>query len=68
MAGGDPSLEPIPHLEVVPLGQGQELLQCLGRDVSGQGDRLNALSKQVGELSMDIDAQTIARVVLARVS
>ena len=30
MAGSDPLLEPIPHLEVVPLGQGQELLQGLG--------------------------------------
>src|SRR5262249_26398187 len=57
MSGGDDPLESIPHQEVVPLGQAQELLQGLGRDVGGYRDRLDALPRQVRELPLHISGQ-----------
>jgi len=60
MPGGDPLLESIAHQEVVPLGQGQELLQGLGSHIGGHGDGLNALSGQVGELPLDINAEMMS--------
>jgi hypothetical protein len=60
MPGGDPLLESIAHQEVVPLGQGQELLQGLGSDVGGHGDGLDALSGQVGQLPLDINSDMMS--------
>src|SRR5207302_786041 len=60
MPGGDPLLESIAHQEVVPLGQGQELLQGFGSHVGGHGDGLDALSGQVGELPLDINAEMMS--------
>ena len=60
MPGGDPLLESIAHQEVVPLGQAQELLQGLGSHVGGHGDGLDALSGQVGELPLDINAEMMS--------
>src|SRR6266511_2333437 len=60
MPGGDPLLESIAHQEVVPLGQGQELLQGFGGHVGGHGDGLDALSGQVGELPLDINAEMMS--------
>jgi hypothetical protein len=53
-------LESIAHQEVVPLGQGQELLQGLGGHVGGHGYGFDALSGQVGELPPDIDAEMMS--------
>src|SRR5689334_4243536 len=57
MPRGDQSLEPIPHQEVVPLGQAQGRLQGLGSHAGGHCDGLGALPGQVRELSLDINAQ-----------
>ncbi len=57
MAGSDPSLESIPHQQVIPLGQAQELLQGLGSHPGSHGNGLDAFSGQVRELPVDINAK-----------
>ena len=59
-----PLLESIAHQEVVPLGQGQELLQGLGSHVGGDGDGLDALPGQVGELPLDINAEMMSSSII----
>ena len=60
MPGSDPLLESVAHQEVVPLGQCPELLQGLGSHVGGHGDGLDALSLQVRELPLDLNAKMMS--------
>jgi hypothetical protein len=51
---------------MVPLGQAEELLHGLGRDIGGRCDRLDALAGQVRELALDINGQVRAGALMRK--
>jgi hypothetical protein len=62
--GGDSVLELIPHPKVVPFGQAQELLQGFGSHPGGQSNGLDALSVEVRELALHINAQVMSCLLI----
>ena len=59
---GDDVVQPLPHRVLVPPVAGEELLEGAGRDAGGQGERLDALLGEVGELAADVGREVLAGV------
>src|ERR1700728_236624 len=62
MLSGDELLYAITHFVVVPNELTQELLECAWSHARVDGDRLDALLGQIGELPADVDRQVFACV------
>ena len=63
VVGADESLQPVAHPVLIPLQLAEELLQGPGRHAGLDGDGLDALAGQVGELPGDVDGQVSAGIL-----
>ena len=62
VVAGDDVVQSPPQRVLVPLVAGEELLEGARRDAGGQGDRLDALLGEVGQLAADVDGEVLAGV------
>ena len=61
MIRGHCPLQPVAEPKMIPLQQGQKALQSTGLHLGRQRHRFNALSRQVGQLAVDIGTQVPPR-------